>query len=386
MWQRPFNQGNWGHPPHNRASFQSVQALFPTARLRRGAAPASPFSAAPQALDGVGFTGADGHPQTVGQMLDATYTDAWLVVKDGAIVTEDYRNGMAGDSHHLLNSVSKSFLGMLAGALAGDGVLDPAAPLTRYLPEFASTAFARTTVQHALDMTAAVRFGEDYADPASDFWREAAVVGWRTLPDGSAPAPSLHAFACALQDTDHADGTHFHYRTLLTNVVGMAIERATGQSLAALMEARIWQRLRPGQDAAVVVDRTGFPYFGAGLNACARDLARFGQLLLDDGRHGGEQVVPAAWVQDTVRGSADLRAQFAASEYAAMIAGGHYRNQVWAAADRGVLYCLGIHGQTIYVNQPARVVIVKLSTHPQPVEMPLFVDAFAAMDAVAAVV
>jgi len=384
MWQRPFDAGNWGYPPHNRSSFQQVQALFPTARLRRGPGPVIPFGVAPREVGDVTFVGADGNPQTVRQMLDATYTDAWLVVKDGAIAAEDYREGMAADSHHLLNSVSKSFLGMLAGVFA-DGVLDPAALLTTYLPEFQSTSFARTTVQHALDMTAAVRFGEDYADPAADFWREAAVVGWRTPRDGTEAAPSLHAFACALRDTDHADGTHFHYRTVLTNVVGMAIERVAGQSLAALMEARIWQKLRPEQDAAVVVDRTGFPYFGAGMNACARDLARFGQLLMDDGRYAGEQVVPAAWVQSTVRGSDDLRALFAASDYGEMIAGGHYRNQVWAAADRGTMFCLGIHGQTIYVNQAAGVVIVKLSTHPQPVEMALFANAFAAMDAVAAV-
>lgn len=384
MWQRRFEPNNWGFPPHNRASFQNVQALFPTARLRRGGGPVIPFARAFRELSGVTFVGPDGNTQTVSEMLNTTYTDAWVVLKDGTIVAEDYRNGMADDSHHLLNSVSKSFLGMLAGVLAADGTLDPSAPLTRYLPEFTGTALTQTTVQHALDMTAAVRYDENYADPAADFWRETAVVGWRNPHNGKPAAPSLLAFACALSDVDHADGTHFHYRTVLTNVIGMAIERATGQSLADLMEARIWQRLRPEQDAAVVVDRTGFPYFGAGMNACARDLARFGQLLLGNGCYGGEQVVPATWVQDTVRGNNELRAQFAASDYGGMLAGGHYHNQVWAAADRGVMYCLGIHGQIIYVNQAARVVIVKLSTHPNPAQGELFASAFAAMDAVAA--
>jgi CubicO group peptidase (beta-lactamase class C family) len=384
MWKRSFDISNWGYPPHNRASFQQVQSLFPTVRLRRGPGPIVPFGEALRELGDVEVVGTDRHPRSVRQVLDTTYTDAWLVVKDGAIVAEAYRNGMTADSHHLLNSVSKSFLGMLAGVLAADGVLDPGAQLSTYLPEFQETAFARTTVQHALDMTAAVRYGEDYADPAADFWRETAVVGWRTPRDSASIPPSLLAYACSLNDTDHADGTHFHYRTVLTNVVGMAIERATGQSLAALMEVRIWQKLRPEQDAAVVVDRTGFPYFGAGMNACARDLARFGQMLLENGRYAGEQIVPANWVQDTVRGSDALRALFAASDYAGMIEGGHYRNQVWAAAEPGTMFCIGIHGQTIYVNQPARVVIVKLSTHPQPVEAPLFADAFTAMGAVAA--
>jgi CubicO group peptidase (beta-lactamase class C family) len=384
MWQRPFATHNWGFPPHNRGSFQHVQALFPTARLRRGSVRATPFPRALQALGDLSFVGRDGAVKTVNAMLDTTYTDAWVVVKDGVIIAEEYRNGMAEDSHHLLNSVSKSFLGMLAGVIVADGALDPAAPLTLYLPEFGATALACTTVQQALNMTAAVRYDEYYANPYADFWRETAVLGWRHAPDGSPAAPSLLAFACALHETDHEDGKHFHYRTVLTNVVGMAIERATGQSLAALMEARIWQRLRPEQDATVVVDPTGFPYFGAGMNACARDLARFGQLLLDDGRYGGEQVVPKAWLDDTLRGSDELRALFAASDYAGMLARGHYQNQVWAEADRGVMHCLGIHGQFIYVNRPAQVVIVKLSTHPNPADGQLYADALAAMDAVAA--
>lgn len=379
---RPFTNENWGYPPHNRASFQQVQQLVPTIRLSRGASPALPQPQNIQALADISYTGLDGNPRTVQQMLDDTYTDAFVVTKNGTLIAEEYRNGMSADSHHLLNSVSKSFLGMLVGILAAEGSLDPAEALTTYIPEFVNTAFGQTTVQQALDMTAAVKYGEDYADRNADFWVETAVVGWRpALVDAKLPK-TLFEYACSLKNKEQTDGTHFHYRTVLTNVIAMAVERATNQPLAKLMEQRLWQPLNPEQDAAVVVDASGLPYFGAGMNACARDLARFGQLLAQNGQYNGKQVVPSAWVEDTLNGNDELKGQFAAGDYAEMFPGGHYRNQTWADAPRGLLICIGIHGQTIYVNQNTGVVAVKLSTHPESAEITLFADSFAAMQAI----
>jgi hypothetical protein len=317
-------------------------------------------------------------------MLDDTFTDAFLVMKDGVILAEEYHNDMGPDSFHLLNSVSKSFLGMLVGILHAEGLIDPAEGITTYIPEFADTAFVDTTVQQALDMTAAVKYGEDYTDKQADFWKETAVVGWRPALVNQESATTLFDYALSLKASEQLDGQHFHYRTVLTNVVGMAVERATDRPLQSLLEEKLWQKLRPEQDSVVVVDRTGFPYFGAGMNACARDLARFGQMLLHDGLYNDVQIVPKEWLQDTRDGSDALRRLFAASDYGEMIPGGHYRNQVWAEAERGVMYCIGIHGQTIHVNQTAGLVVVKLSTHPESAQMERFADTFAAMDGLAA--
>lgn len=379
---RPFSAANWGYPPHNRASFQQVQQLVPTVRLSRGASAASPHPQALQELAEITYAGLDGKPRTVQKMLDDTYTDAFVVTKNGTVIAEEYRNGMSADSHHLLNSVSKSFLGMLVGILGAEGSIDPTQALTTYIPEFVNTAFSQTTVQQALDMTAAVKYGEDYADRQADFWVETAVVGWRPALVNAQLPKTLFDYACSLKDTEHPDGTHFHYQTVLTNVVAMAVERATNQPLAKLMEEKLWQPLRPEQDAVVVVDASGLPYFGAGMNACARDLARFGQLLAQNGQYDGKQVVPSAWIEDTLQGNDDLKGLFAAGDYAEMIPGGHYRNQTWADAPRGLLICIGIHGQTIYVNQNTGVIAVKLSTHPESAEITLFADTFAAMQAI----
>jgi len=376
---RSFSSANWGYPPHNRASFQQVQQLFPTTRLAHGSGPATTLAGAPRSISDLSYTGLDGNPRTIAEMLDDTWTDAFLVVKNGEILYEDYRNNMGPDSLHLLNSVSKSFLGMLIGILVAEGAIDPAQPLTTYLPEFSSTGFRNTTVQQALDMTGAVAYTEDYADRQADFWHETAVVGWRpALVRRDSPA-TLFDYACNLRETEQLDGEHFHYRTVFTNVVAMAVERATNTGVATLIEQKLWQRLGPEQDACVVVDSSGFPYFGAGMNACARDLARFGQMLVQNGNYNSQQIVPAQWIRDTLEGNAELRRLYAASDYADMTPGGHYRNQMWADAANAQLMCIGIHGQTIIADQSSGVVVVKLSTHPESAEMPLFADTFAAM-------
>ena len=165
---------------------------------------------------------------------------------------------------------------MLTGILYEKGIIDPDKNVSDYIPEFKDTVFSETKLQHALDMSAAVEYGEDYSDPQADFWHETAIVGWRPQLVNAETPSTLFDYALSLQSKEQLDGEKYHYRTVLTNIVAMAIERATGERCQDLIEKHIWQKLRPEQDAAIVVDKTGFPYVGAGMNACARDLARFG--------------------------------------------------------------------------------------------------------------
>ena len=108
--------------------------------------------------------------------------------------------------------------------------------------------------------------------------------------------------------------------------------------------------------------------FDGGINACLRDLARFGSLFLNGGVSlTGEQVVPPSWIADTFAGGADSRAAFAASPDDNRMPGGMYRNQFWFPyPGNNVLLCLGIHGQMIYVNRAAGLVAAKLSSWPLP--------------------
>ena len=361
-----------------------MQALFPTCRLRRGTAAPFEFAAAEQDLQDVAYTRSSGETGTVRQMIDDSYTDSFLVLKSGAIVTEQYYNNMTADSHHLMNSMTKSFVGMLAGIAVERGLLNPEALITEYLPGLDNSAWEGATVRHLLDMTAGAYYHEDYADPEADFWKEAAIVGWRpALVDENTPG-SLYDYARSLQGKDQENGSMFHYRTVTTNVIGMILEKTMGGRLGDLLTEEIWSKLAPRNDANVVVDKLGALYVGAGMSACARDLANFGMMMINDGSLNGRQIVPAGWIQDSITGDETSSACYESSEYAAF-GFSHYRNQVWIKDSAAqVMLALGIHGQIIYMDKLNDLVMVKLSTQPESVDMDMFMDAFAAMDAIAA--
>ena len=382
MESEQFTKHNWGYPPFNRRSFQHVQSLFPTVRLRRGTAAISPQPRDLRDLSQVTFLDIHGQESTIQQLLAESYTDAFLVMQNGVIQTEAYFNQMSADSFHLLNSVSKSFLGLLVGILSEEGLFQPYELISSYIPEFEDSAFSNTTLQHALDMSGAVKYHEDYADPRADFWVETAVVGWRPALVTKDSPDTLFNYALSLKETEQEDGASFHYRTVFTNVLSMVIERATGQNVETLLEEKIWQPLKPEQDAVIVADSVGMPYLGAGMNACARDLARFGQMIVQGGQLNDNQIISQAWIEDLVEGNDDVRRLFAASDYTTMRPGGHYHNQFWGSAqDNQTLMCLGIHGQYIHMNLANQTVIVKLSSQPESANNEMFPNAFLALDA-----
>ena len=119
---------------------------------------------------------------------------------------------------------------------------------------------------------------------------------------------------------------------------------------------------------------------GAGMSACARDLARFGEMLRNDGFYNDRQILPASWVRDTRLGNDTLRELFAASDYR-LLPNGHYRNQVWADRVSDELMCIGIHGQIIYINRAKQLNYVKLSSHPYPTDLALYGATYRALRA-----
>jgi CubicO group peptidase (beta-lactamase class C family) len=168
--------------------------------------------------------------------------------------------------------------------------------------------------------------------------------------------------------------------------LGWVCERVTGTRMTELMSDLLWSRLGVDHDADMSVDKAGVAVHDGGMSTTLRDLARFGQMLLDDGRSmTGERVLPEWWIRDTFTGDPDSRDAFAASPTDTRMPGGMYRNQFWLPyADREVLLCLGIHGQMVYVNPTARVVGVKLSSWPVPQDPAMLSATLGAFDAAAA--
>jgi CubicO group peptidase (beta-lactamase class C family) len=384
MTNLSYSAANWNQPPHNRHSFQHMSDLFATATIHTGSGQVRALESQPTDLSQIAYPVGGGRTEPLQHFLDTTFTDAFLVMRRGVILTEEYRNNMQADTPHLLNSVSKSFVGMAAGIAVDDGALDPNRLVSHYLPELGESAFRDTTVANALNMTSAVAYSEDYDSPLDDFWHEAAVVGWR--PDlQTADAPkSLLEYCQRRRQTEQQEGEHFHYRTVLTNLCAALIAKATATPFVDFLTQRLWQPLGPQADANVVIDATGAPYMGAGMSACAADLARFGEMLRHDGYYNDKQIIPESWVRQTRTGTPELQRLFAASDYGPMLPSGHYCNQVWADPGACEMLCIGIHGQTIYINQAKELVCVKLSSQPSPANLALYAATYRALRALAA--
>jgi CubicO group peptidase (beta-lactamase class C family) len=374
---------NWRTAPFLQWSFQHVREIVPTARVSRGS---GAITEIPEALDSVADIvlphGSDG-ATTIGEVVEATYTDGFLVIHDGRIIAEEYREGMAPDTPHALMSVTKSFVGAVAAVLADRGALDPTAPLAAFVPELAVSGYEGAKVRHVLDMRSGITFSEDYLNPYSEIRRLQQCIGWAPRVDPDMPG-SMYDFLVTLrQGSPH--GGPFSYRSCETDVLGWACERVGGARMPELMSELVWSRLGVEHDADMSVDGVGTAVHDGGLSTTVRDLARFGQLLLEEGQSStGERVLPAWWIRDSLIGDPDSRQAFADSPTDTQMPGGMYRNQFWVPyADREVLLCIGIHGQMVYINPAARMVGVKLSSWPVPQDAALLAATLKAFDAVA---
>ena len=383
----PVTARNWQDPPFNRWAFWHVGDILPTYRVPRGGGQVRPLLAAVGRPDlpAVPVTRADGTPGTVGEVLDDTYTDAYLVLQDGELVTEWYGPLGAPDRPHALMSVSKSVVGCVAAVLIDRGQLDPDAEVTAYVPELAGSGYAGALVRHVYDMRSGVRFLEEYANPDSDIRRLDEWVGW--FPDDGEPR-GLYRFLATLQ-AEAPHGERFLYRSAESDVLGWVCERAAGQPMAELISALIGAPMGAEHDAIMLHDGLGTAVHDGGLCATARDVARFGQMLLDggqvpDGAGGTRRVVPPQWLRRAWAVDSDVRSVFAASPAEWAFPGGWYRHQFWfRPGDYGdVLLALGIHGQMLHVSRRTNTVCVKFSTWPDAQNPAYLEDTLRAFDAV----
>jgi CubicO group peptidase (beta-lactamase class C family) len=349
--------------PQTRWSFANFRQMVPTRNVWRGdGRPSELPRNIRDDIDAVRFQPlGSGGTMTWEQSLAANYTDAIIVLHKGRVVYERYFGVMTPHTQHMAMSVTKSFFGTLGAMLVAEGKLDPDARVPRYIPELEGTAFGDATVRQVLDMTTGIRYSENYADPAAEIWQHARAGSVFPRPPGYEGPQSFYEFLRTLKkEGEH--GQVFAYKTVNSDVLGWLIRRATGESVGDLLSERIWQKLGAEEDGYIIVDTVGNEFAGGGLNVTLRDLARFGEMMRLGGRFNGHQVVPKAVIAD-ISGGAD-QAQFAKAGYETL-PGWSYRNQWWVSHnDHGAYSARGIHGQAIYIDPKAEMVIARFGSHP----------------------
>ena len=357
-------QSNYFSFPKLRWTVCHIREFLPTKQVSRGLGAAIPFDyALDKKIDSIKFnpTGSD-REITWQQSLSSNYTDGILILHKGKIVYEKYLGCLDETKKHAAMSMTKSLTGLLAEILIAEGRLDDKATVSSIIPELKNSAFGSATVRQVMDMTTALDYSEDYSDPNADIWIYSAAAN--PLPKGSEYKGSdgyYEYLQTVKKNGDH--GKAFGYKTINTDALGWIVSRATNQNLADLLSEKIWQKIGAEQDAYMTVDGRGTPFAGGGLSAGLRDLGRVGQLMLDGGTINGARLFPKS-VVNNIRKGGDKEV-FTKAGYTSL-QGGSYRSMWWVFHNSHEAYAArGVHGQTIYVDPKAEMVIVRFASFPE---------------------
>ncbi|MBL8696769.1 MAG: serine hydrolase [Alphaproteobacteria bacterium] len=359
---------NWRTPPFNTWAFHHVRELIATADIPNDPAGVRALPVQAQDLERLVVAGDDGRPMSFDAFLGHSHTDGIVVLHKGRIVFERYANGMTAHTPHILMSVSKSMLGLLAGTLVARGEFAMDRQVTEFVPEVASTAYRGATLRDLLDMRAGIAFDEDYLATSGPIIEYRKSTGWNPLGPGEAPS-DLRSFYRVLDKASRPHGGRFDYISPNTDLLGWAIERATGRRYADLMSERLWKPMGAETSAYITVDRLGAPRCAGGMCTTTRDLARVGQLMVEDGRRDGVQVLPAEWIGD-IEHNGDPEA-WDAGNFLPYFPGAamHYRSKWYVdRAAPALLFGLGINGQNLFVDRARQLVIAKHSSQLMPLD------------------
>ena len=359
-----YADGSYYTFPQTRWSFSNIRQFRPTRVVARGKSVPSELPRAERAdIEAITFRPIGGTGQmTWEESLFANYTDGILVLHKGRVVYERYFGVLTPIGQHYAFSVTKSFVATLAATLISEGVLDERATVAKYVPELKNSGFGDATIRHLLDMTTGVKYSEHYDDPGSSIWEFRRANGFLPRPPGYKGPETAYDYQKSLTK-EYPHGERFDYKSVNTDVLSWAMSCATGKSLTDLMRERYWNRLGMEQDAYFTVDSAGIETPGGGLNLTLRDMARFGEMVRLGGRYNGQQIVPAAVIDDIRRGG--NREVFAKAGYKTL-PGWSYRSMWWISHNgHGAFSARGVHGQAIYIDPAAEMVIVRFASHPK---------------------
>ncbi|RPJ67650.1 class C beta-lactamase-related serine hydrolase [Alteromonas sediminis] len=349
--------------PNLRWSVCHMRELLPTASIERAVAGYSPLTySLVEGIDEVAFTPM--HAKTAmswQESLAENYTDGLLILHQGHIVYESYRGCLDAHTKHAAMSMTKSVTGLIAEILIAQGKLDEFAIVKDIVPELTRSAFGDATVRQVMDMTTSLAYSENYADPKADIWQYSAAANPLPKPlDYTGPVGYFEYLQTVKKAGVHGDA--FGYKTVNTDALGWILSRVTGKKFNVLVSELLWQPLGMEMSADITVDGLGIPFAGGGLSATLRDLGRLGLAIANDGTVNGVQVIPKRAIDSIRLGGS--KAAFAKAGYKTM-PNGSYRSMWWHFHnEHGAFAARGVHGQTIYIDPTAKMIIVRFASHP----------------------
>jgi|TARA_B110000971_G_scaffold77802_1_gene79967 hypothetical protein len=353
---------NWRKAPYCHWAFHHVREIIPSAEIPND--PTKVWELEPSTMD-TSNLGLD-------EAMARTDCDAVVVLHKDKLVHESYRNGMTSRDPHILMSVSKSMLGLVAGTLVERGELAEDDLITKYVPELENTAYVGATVRDLLDMRAGVLFDEDYLATEGPIIDYRYAANWNPVPKDHAPI-DLRSFMSLLTEPDGPHGGRFHYVSPNTDLLAWVFERASGMRYAKLVSERLWKPLGAEAPGYITVDRIGGARAAGGKCFLARDLARVGMMMANGGQRNGKQVVPSSWLEDIVK-NGDPQAWKDGDFYNEMGQRDiHYRSKWYVKREaEPLIFGVGIHGQFLFVDPAKKLSISWFASQDSPLDGPLF--------------
>ena len=352
---------NFQFGPENRWAFSHIREVLPTVNIEHDSDRILVLERSRNFIDNFSIP-FEGREQSIDEIVQSQFIDGLVVLKDGDIIFEQYYGHLTAERPHLMNSVSKSVVGLLAGKLADDRVIDLAMRVSHYVPALAKSGWGPDSLRTLLDMRDGSDYTEDYPDFSTTFRIQDCAVGWTDAdycPENG-PRGGYEFFPTIGRNEAKLD--KFAYRSGSTDVLGWVLEEATGLPLAELISMHIWKPMGAEFDAFITVDESGFVLADHGMNSTLRDLGRVGLLVLNKGMALGQQVVPADFIEDMHAQPGDPTWPYASTDDVEP----YYRSFWWGEGnDERDLSGSGIHGQTLYVAPEAGIVIALYSTWPR---------------------
>lgn len=266
-----------------------------------------------------------------------------VVLHNGELVYENYGLGFGASGKWTSFSVAKSFTSTLVGAAIKDGYIESLQDkVSKYIPDMQGSEYDNVSVEQLLTMTSGIKWNEDYADPNSDVSK----FNFHT------PDPGVDSTVSYMRRLTraHPPGTKWLYSTGETNLIGLLVSEATGQSISDYLSEKVWSKIGMEQDASWVLGPTGHEISGCCIQASTRDFALFGQFILQGAQINGESIVPSGWFEKATTKQADIGRP-----------GSGYGYQWWTNDD-GSFQGRGIYGQGIFID-PERNLVIALNSN-----------------------
>jgi CubicO group peptidase (beta-lactamase class C family) len=349
-------------PPHNRWTLSNIDQVFPTVQITNDPANVRALKGSPIHPNAVDFM-FKGAETNLDVFLKTQHADGIIILKDGEVLVEGYYGALTEYKPHLMMSMTKSITGVLAGIFVEKGILDLSKTTAHYLPEMENSGWANDTVRALLDMKDSSAYVEEFLDKSINGWEHMCASEWY---DGNECDPGMaqnnYEFLPTVERNPENTGK-FIYKSATTDVVGWILERVSGKSQAELIEEYIWKPMGAEHNAYITVDSEGFAMAGGGMNASLRDMARFGQMILNNGKVGDKQLVPQSFIQDAMNQPKEPTWHSEPGWYGD---DPYYRSFFWGVGDgKNTIDMLGVNGQVVRISPKSNMVVAMFSSWPE---------------------